>query len=174
MWIESVYDCMDEVQKDTETRARISAAGCTEVASVDCPRCGSSSLDSARFCKSCGTQLFRDLSDEDDAGGKKKPTLKIIAAIAFFIILIAAAGRVSRREFIRRAGAGVAAASALNLTTRGFGAPKSPAIPPHRALEVPGVHAYPLEHSIAAGDTPSLTTLTRQRSTTLANSSNCH
>ena len=26
-------------------------------------------------------------------------------------------------------------------------------MPPHRALEVPGVHAYSLEHSVAAGDT---------------------
>src|SRR6185295_14926596 len=32
-------------------------------------------------------------------------------------------------------------------------AARAPVIPKHRALEVPGVHAYPLEHSLPAGDT---------------------
>ena len=56
----------------------------------------------------------------------------------------------SRREFLKRTGATVAA---LNLPTRALPQPDAPAIPPHRALAVPGVHAYPLEHSVAAGET---------------------
>ncbi|MBI5775148.1 MAG: LamG domain-containing protein [Verrucomicrobia bacterium] len=60
---------------------------------------------------------------------------------------------VTRREFLQRTGATVAAAAVLKLPSRGLAAPNSPAIPPHRALDVPGVHAYPLEHSVAAGDT---------------------
>jgi len=65
---------------------------------------------------------------------------------------------VSRRRFLRDAGATAAASSAVTLLPSGCSTapalsstPASP--PPHRALAVPGVHAYPLEHSIAAGGT---------------------
>ncbi|HEY9678849.1 MAG TPA: DUF4388 domain-containing protein [Drouetiella sp.] len=34
--------------------------GCREVARVGCPKCGKTSLDSARFCKSCGQKLLAD------------------------------------------------------------------------------------------------------------------
>jgi hypothetical protein len=60
--------------------------------------------------------------------------------------------RISRRDFIRRAGATAAAGMTLKLPPRSSAAPTPAIIPPHRALDVPGVHAYPLEHSIAAGD----------------------
>ena len=56
----------------------------------------------------------------------------------------------TRREFLKRTGATVAA---LKLRTRARAAAEPSGIPPHRALEVPGVHAYPIEHSIAAGET---------------------
>ena len=59
----------------------------------------------------------------------------------------------SRREFIRRTGVTVAAASALPLTPRALAMPAAPGLPPHHALAVPGVHAYPMEHSVAAGGT---------------------
>lgn len=62
-------------------------------------------------------------------------------------------GGVSRREFIQRTSAAVAVAAALKGPSHLLAAPAAPGIPPHRALNVPGVHAYPLEHSIAAGDT---------------------
>ncbi len=58
----------------------------------------------------------------------------------------------SRREFLRRAGATMAAAAALPSSPRILAAPARAALPPHRALAVPGVHAYPLEHSVAPGD----------------------
>jgi N,N-dimethylformamidase len=64
-----------------------------------------------------------------------------------------AASELTRREFIRRTGATLAAATALPRALQAQ-ANSSPAVlPPHLALAVPGVHAYPLEHSIAAGDT---------------------
>ncbi len=61
--------------------------------------------------------------------------------------------RLTRREFLKRTGVGVAAAAAVKFSPRATAAPSSSGIPPHRALDVPGVHAYPLEHSVAAGDT---------------------
>ena len=60
---------------------------------------------------------------------------------------------VTRRDFIRRTGATVATAAALKVLPQTLAASAAPGIPPHRALDVPGLHAYPLEHSIAAGDT---------------------
>jgi hypothetical protein len=61
----------------------------------------------------------------------------------------------SRRQFLQRTGIGLAAASTLSLPRPARAAIRSDrdAIPPHRALDVPGVHAYPLEHSIPAGGT---------------------
>jgi len=60
---------------------------------------------------------------------------------------------VQRREFLRRTGATAVAAAALFRRARAQTAPAaSAAIPPHRALEVAGLHAYPRAHSIAAGE----------------------
>lgn len=58
----------------------------------------------------------------------------------------------SRRDFLKRAGGGVAVAAALKLPGRAQATAASASIPPHTALEVPGVHAYPIEHSVAAGE----------------------
>ncbi len=56
---------------------------------------------------------------------------------------------------MRRTGLGVVGVSAMALPNpaRAARAEPSEAIPPHRGLDVPGVHAYPLEHSLAAGAT---------------------
>ncbi|MFM1747948.1 MAG: hypothetical protein RLZZ188_1614, partial [Verrucomicrobiota bacterium] len=64
-------------------------------------------------------------------------------------------GSVSRRRFLREAGATAATAGAISLLPAGCAnLPASAGAPPrHRALAVPGLHAYPLEHSIAAGET---------------------
>ncbi|RTL35131.1 MAG: DUF4388 domain-containing protein [Candidatus Melainabacteria bacterium] len=40
---------------------RPTQAGCREVARVHCSKCGKTSLDAARFCKSCGQRLFQDV-----------------------------------------------------------------------------------------------------------------
>jgi hypothetical protein len=59
----------------------------------------------------------------------------------------------TRREFIRQTGAGVAGLATLNLASTAATAacPDRDALPPHRVLEVPGVHAYPDSISVAAG-----------------------
>ncbi len=62
------------------------------------------------------------------------------------------AGRLSRRRFLKGTGATVAATT-LSGPARAAASPASPEIPPHRALDVPGIHAYPMEHSVAAGGT---------------------
>jgi N,N-dimethylformamidase len=59
----------------------------------------------------------------------------------------------SRREFIARTGLGIAGATTLSWSQLPLQAStNSPGLPPHRALDVYGVHAYPADHSIAAGD----------------------
>ena len=62
--------------------------------------------------------------------------------------------KLTRREFLQRTGVTVAAATALPLAPRARAAIVASAeMPRLRALAVPGVHAYPLEHSVAPGDT---------------------
>lgn len=61
-------------------------------------------------------------------------------------------GPLSRRDFLKRAGGGVAAATALRLRAQAK-ADAAPQIPPHTALDVPGAHAYSMQHSVAAGET---------------------
>lgn len=59
----------------------------------------------------------------------------------------------TRRDFVLRSGATLAATTLLRPATAAQAPANASAIPPHRALAVPGVHAYPLQPSIAAGDT---------------------
>src|SRR5256885_4029829 len=65
--------------------------------------------------------------------------------------------RSNRRQFIKRTGLGVAGMAAVKwpaLALTGAAASKGrPAIPPHRSLLVPGVHAYADQISVAAGQT---------------------
>lgn len=61
-------------------------------------------------------------------------------------------GPLSRRDFLKVAGGG-AAAAALQLPARAKAAANAADIPPHTPVAVPGVHAYAIEHSVAAGDT---------------------
>ena len=62
--------------------------------------------------------------------------------------------RFTRRTFIEQSGRGVAGIAAAVLASGGRAdEPRQPgAAPPHRALRLEGLHAYPLEHSVAAGD----------------------
>lgn len=98
IWVEAAYDTLDGDDSDApaaqERQERIDrASGTMEVAVVECPRCGKSSLDSAKFCKSCGTQLFRDASDfeQPEEFQKKSPTLKIVIGVVVFVLLIVGA-----------------------------------------------------------------------------------
>ncbi|MEW6305185.1 MAG: LamG domain-containing protein [Verrucomicrobiota bacterium] len=65
--------------------------------------------------------------------------------------------RTSRRKFLQQTGIGVAGVATLKLNTLAAAPGRQAApIPPHQELEVFGVHAYPTEHSVAAGETLSL------------------
>jgi len=60
----------------------------------------------------------------------------------------------TRREFLQQTGAGLATAALMGGAELSSGAAEpSEVIPPHRAVDVPGVHAYPSEHSLHAGET---------------------
>lgn len=58
----------------------------------------------------------------------------------------------SRRDFLIRAGATAVAAATVK-PSRALAALDATRIPPHTAIEVPGLHAYALEHSVSAGGT---------------------
>ena len=62
--------------------------------------------------------------------------------------------KTTRRQFLKQTTVAVAGLAALRLGSGSSAAATSAgAIPPHQPLAVHGVHAYPGEHSIAAGDT---------------------
>jgi hypothetical protein len=63
--------------------------------------------------------------------------------------------RTNRRSFLKQTGLGVVGISSLNLpsTARAAGSDAASALPPHEPRQPLGVHAYPLEQSLAAGDT---------------------
>jgi hypothetical protein len=57
-------------EKQTETGSKKPLPGCREVAKVQCPKCGRTSLELANFCKGCGQRLMQDGSDK--IGRKKR------------------------------------------------------------------------------------------------------
>jgi len=106
LWVDSVVECLkgggenqlvekltlvdapmpDFTKKDKPT----GGGGCREVARVDCPRCGRSSLDEARFCKSCGQRLLKDIDPKParkTTGGAKQPS-KLPALMPLLIVLL--------------------------------------------------------------------------------------
>jgi len=92
LWVEAVFSCLDKqkavqsgtVAATTTGSTQESMAGCREVARIDCPRCGSSSLDSAKFCKQCGQRLLQDVTLE---GGRPRALALVAIAVAFLVIL---------------------------------------------------------------------------------------
>lgn len=77
IWVDAILECLnasgeqkavkkltlsgeDSLSKIDVTSMRSQAPGCREVARVYCSRCGSTSLDSSRFCKTCGQRLLQD------------------------------------------------------------------------------------------------------------------
>jgi hypothetical protein len=56
--------------------------GCVQAARIDCPKCGASSLESARFCKTCGQKLIGDLTT------RPAPAKVNVLAMAFVLILV--------------------------------------------------------------------------------------
>lgn len=65
-------------------------AGCREVARVDCPKCGATSLESARFCKKCGSQLLADFESRLEGKKRRSPTVPVAAIVACLLIAVCA------------------------------------------------------------------------------------
>ncbi|MBM3844955.1 MAG: LamG domain-containing protein [Verrucomicrobia bacterium] len=67
--------------------------------------------------------------------------------------------KTTRRRFLKRTGSGTLAITSLALSSSklaslpaGARPPSTSTLPKHQALDVPGLHAYPLEHSLPAGE----------------------
>lgn len=65
--------------------------GCRELAQVECANCGSSSLDSARFCKICGQPLIEDISFNRRKNQSGSKPVVAILALAVVVLLGAVA-----------------------------------------------------------------------------------
>lgn len=117
LWVDSVMDCLksggenqlvqkltlvDSPMPDLTKKDKPSSAnqgGCREVARIDCPRCGRSSLDAARFCKSCGQRLLKDIDPRPirktstvNLNQDKRPSKKpILLALLCCLLLVGAA-----------------------------------------------------------------------------------
>lgn len=64
-------------------------AGCKEVARIECPKCGRSSLGSSRFCKSCGHRMIQDADDFKTRSPVSKP---VIAAACVLAVVLGLGG----------------------------------------------------------------------------------
>jgi hypothetical protein len=83
LWVDSILKCLSAagepqvVQRLTQSSAAtpvpaadtqtstVRPTGCVEVATINCPHCGSSSFESARSCRSCGFELIPSLPTEE-------------------------------------------------------------------------------------------------------------
>lgn len=70
----------ESVASQTITSSRL--PGCREVARVHCPKCGSTSLESSRFCKLCGQRLMQDLDVQP-----KKPVMPLMLALVSLVVV---------------------------------------------------------------------------------------
>ncbi|MBI4534103.1 MAG: hypothetical protein HY711_09155, partial [Candidatus Melainabacteria bacterium] len=92
IWVDALYQCLDlsadtkSVEELSQPQESVSVGGCTELARVDCPRCGSSSLASAKFCKSCGQRLWLDV--KLGVGMKLKPLATLGAVLAVVMVCV--------------------------------------------------------------------------------------
>lgn len=109
LWVDSIVECLKVggetalVQKLTlidapsgtfkKDKPSLTQAGCREVARIDCPRCGRSSLDAARFCKSCGQRLLKEIEPAPKKTQKAaidhRPIMNVIACL---LLVVAAMG----------------------------------------------------------------------------------
>lgn len=95
IWVAAILDCLKLAGRDPLDKRRTlsgdvseekvlaaerqdGSGGCREVARVQCPKCGRTSLEMANFCKGCGQRLMRD-ADFKATGAVKKPA-KVKAA----------------------------------------------------------------------------------------------
>lgn len=76
LWVDVIMQCLIQAGESNLARklsqsaidipkaangAPVAKAGCSEVARVNCSKCGASHLESSRFCKTCGQKLISDL-----------------------------------------------------------------------------------------------------------------
>ncbi len=86
IWVEAVAAmCGRQEGTGEDEESKVKYQGCTEVARVDCPRCGVSSLESARFCKSCGQKLLQDLK----IAPMRRPAALIAGALLLILLTLA-------------------------------------------------------------------------------------
>ncbi len=85
IWVQQVVECLQDagngelVKKLTlsgeeDTPEAAARAGCRQVARIQCPKCGRSSMDEPNFCKGCGQRLIQD-SDYKGPIGKRLTSL---------------------------------------------------------------------------------------------------
>ncbi|MBZ0186380.1 MAG: DUF4388 domain-containing protein, partial [Candidatus Obscuribacterales bacterium] len=72
-----------EAQKVSITRKPV--PGCREVAKLDCPKCGRTSLESARFCKSCGQELITDMGNSKSHS--KQPIYLVLSSLILLVVV---------------------------------------------------------------------------------------
>ncbi len=104
LWVDSVLQCLtaaggsqsvkritqageEMVASSLPTGSEIldRASGCSEVATIKCPRCQSTSYDSARFCRNCKFE-FIPLPEADSS--EQKSTLLLASALASVAVLL--------------------------------------------------------------------------------------
>lgn len=66
---------------------RPTQSGCREVARVHCSKCGKTSLDAARFCKSCGQRLFQDVQYKPPRRVFTQAPL-VVTTMCFFVAVL--------------------------------------------------------------------------------------
>lgn len=64
-------------------------AGCRELARIACPKCGATSLFSARFCKLCGYKLMQD-PEADKWQTARNASIAIAAALTICVMVVLA------------------------------------------------------------------------------------
>lgn len=77
---------LDEAAAQQSLSISRKAPGCREVARLDCPKCGRTSLESARFCKSCGQELIRETAYSKPS---RKPPVYLVLSCLILLAVVA-------------------------------------------------------------------------------------
>lgn len=99
LWVDSIVECLrggganqiaerltlHDLPKGEKPQKR-PPGGCKVVAKLDCPKCGRTSMESSRFCKSCGQALLKD-AEYTPAKSNRTPIYVICACFLVIGIL---------------------------------------------------------------------------------------